>query len=53
MCAGALVMARIQACVYGCSDPKGGFLGTLADLSQYDGLNHHFEVVGGVQAESL
>ncbi len=32
MCAGAMVLARIERCVYGCSDPKGGFLGTLGDL---------------------
>jgi tRNA(adenine34) deaminase len=52
MCAGALIMARIQLCVFGCTDPKGGFLGTLADLSTFEGLNHHFDVVSGVQAEA-
>ena len=51
MCAGAMVLARIERCVYGASDPKGGFLGTLGDLSGHPGLNHHFEVVAGVQAE--
>ncbi len=51
MCAGAMVLARIQRCVYGASDPKGGFLGTLGNLSSHPGLNHHFEVVGGVEAE--
>ncbi|MEM6926688.1 MAG: tRNA adenosine(34) deaminase TadA [Myxococcota bacterium] len=51
MCAGAMVLARIEGCVYGCSDPKGGFLGTLADLSSWPGLNHQFEVVPGVLAE--
>ncbi|MEZ4318205.1 MAG: tRNA adenosine(34) deaminase TadA [Myxococcota bacterium] len=51
MCAGAMVLARIDRCVYGCTDPKGGFLGTLADLSAFPGLNHRFEVVGGVLAE--
>ena len=48
MCAGAMVLARIQACVYGCRDPKGGFLGTLADLSAFPGLNHAFSVTTGV-----
>ncbi len=48
MCAGAMVLARIERCVYGASDPKGGFLGTLADLSDHPGLNHRFEVVPGV-----
>lgn len=51
MCAGAMVLARIEGCVYGCPDPKGGFLGTLADLSKWPGLNHQFEVVSGVLAD--
>jgi len=37
--------------VYGCTDPRGGFLGTLGDLSQHPVLNHHFEVTAGVLAE--
>jgi tRNA(adenine34) deaminase len=52
MCAGAMVLARVDRCVYGCSDPKGGFLGTLGDLSAHPGLNHRFEVVAGVEAEA-
>ena len=48
MCAGAMVLARIEGCVYGCKDPKGGFLGTLGDLSRFPGLNHSFGVVSGV-----
>ena len=51
MCAGAMVLARIAACVYACPDPKGGFLGTLGDLSQVGGLNHRFEVRAGVRAD--
>ena len=51
MCAGLMVQARIDRCVYGCSDPKGGFLGTLADLSAFPGLNHSFDVVPGVLAD--
>ncbi len=51
MCAGAMVLARVERCVYGASDPKGGFLGTLGDLSRHPGLNHRFEVVPGVEAE--
>lgn len=52
MCAGAMVLGRIQACVYGCPDPKGGFLGTLGDLSRHAGLNHSFAVVPGVMGEA-
>lgn len=51
MCAGAMVLARIERCVYGCTDPKGGFLGTLGDLSAHPALNHRFEVTPGVMAE--
>ena len=51
MCAGAMVLARVERCVFGCSDPKGGFLGTLGDLSSHPGLNHRFEVVPGVHEE--
>jgi tRNA(adenine34) deaminase len=52
MCAGAMVLSRIDRCVFGCADPKGGFLGTLADLSNHAGLNHRFAVTGGVEAEA-
>jgi len=48
MCAGACVLARIARCVYGCTDPRAGFLGTLGDLSRQPELNHHFDVVSGV-----
>ena len=51
MCAGAMVLARLSRCVFGCTDPKGGFLGSLADLSHWPGLNHHFDVQGGVEAD--
>ena len=49
MCAGAMVLSRIERCVYGCPDPKGGFLGTLDDLSSNQALNHRFEVVRGIE----
>lgn len=48
MCAGALVLARIDRVVYAAADPKGGFCGTLGDLSAWPGLNHRFAVTGGV-----
>lgn len=51
MCAGAMVLARVQRCVYATSDPKGGFVGTVGDLSSHPALNHRFAVVGGVRAE--
>jgi tRNA(adenine34) deaminase len=51
MCAGAMVLARIERCVYGATDPRGGFLGTLGDLSSHPKLNHRFDVESGVRAE--
>jgi tRNA(adenine34) deaminase len=52
MCAGAMWLSRIERCVYGCTDPRAGFLGTLADLSKQPKLNHHYEVRPGVHADS-
>lgn len=51
MCAGLMVNARIDRCVYGAADPKGGALGTLYDVSHDVRLNHEFEVEAGVLAD--
>lgn len=51
MCAGALVNARVGQLVYGASDPKAGYVGSLYDLSSDERLNHRFDVVSGVMAE--
>mgnify|MGYP002881687105 CR=1 FL=1 len=51
MCAGLMVNARVSRCVYATTDPRGGFLGTLDDLSSHPVLNHRFEVSAGVRAE--
>ena len=32
MCAGAIVLSRLPRLVYGASDPKAGFVGSLGDL---------------------
>jgi tRNA(adenine34) deaminase len=48
MCAGALVLARIDRLVYGAADPKAGFAGSLADLTRDPRLNHVVEVETGV-----
>lgn len=50
MCAGALVQSRIKRVVFGAYDPKGGALGTLANLNADMRLNHQFDVTGGVRA---
>ena len=51
MCAGLMVNARVDRCVYGATDPKGGALGTLYDVSHDPRLNHEFEVAPGVLAD--
>ena len=51
MCAGLMVNARVTRCVFAATDPRGGFLGTLGDLSSHPVLNHRFEVTAGVRAE--
>lgn len=51
MCAGAIVLARLDRLVYGAPDPKAGAVDTLYDICTDDRLNHHVEVVSGVRAE--
>jgi tRNA(adenine34) deaminase len=48
MCAGALVLARVDRLVYGADDPKAGAVGSLMDLSQDPRLNHRFPVERGL-----
>ena len=51
MCAGALVLARIDRVVFGADDPKAGAVGALYDVPRDPRLNHQVEVVRGVGAE--
>jgi tRNA(adenine34) deaminase len=51
MCAGALVLARVDRLVYGAHDPKAGAVGSLWDVVRDRRLNHRPEVVGGVLAD--
>ncbi|MFP3121301.1 tRNA adenosine(34) deaminase TadA [Ectobacillus funiculus] len=48
MCAGAIVLSRVERVVYGASDPKGGCAGTLMNLLQEERFNHQADVVSGV-----
>lgn len=48
MCAGLMQQSRIDRCVYGAFDPKGGALGTLYRIHDDSRLNHSFEVVSGI-----
>lgn len=51
MCAGAVVLARLPALVFGAQDPKGGAAGSLYDVTGDERLNHQVAVTGGVMAE--
>ena len=51
MCAGLMVNSRIDRCVFGACDPKGGALGTLYNVSCDSRLNHEFQVASGVLAD--
>ncbi len=51
MCAGAIVLARLDRLVYGASDPKAGFAGSLGDLCRDPRLNHRPAVTSGVCAD--
>lgn len=51
MCAGALVLARIDRLVYGCDDPKTGAVKSLYNIVTDERLNHIINVTPGVLAE--
>jgi tRNA(adenine34) deaminase len=51
MCAGALVLARVDRLVFGARDLKAGAVGSLMNLVQDERLNHRMEVVEGVLAQ--
>jgi tRNA(adenine34) deaminase len=51
MCAGALVLARIDRLVYGADDPKAGACGSVLDVPGAEALNHRIPVTAGVLAE--
>ena len=50
MCAGAMVLSRLPRLVYGASDPKAGFVGSLGDLVRHPRLNHRVDVTKDVLA---
>jgi tRNA(adenine34) deaminase len=51
MCAGALVLARLDRLVFAAPDPKAGFAGSLGDIVRDPRLNHRLEVTSGILAE--
>ncbi len=51
MCAGAMVLSRIERLVFGTPDPKAGMCGSLANIVQDPRLNHRVAVESGIMAE--
>ena len=48
MCAGAIVLARIERVVFGAWDDKAGMGGSVGDVLRHPRLNHQTQVSGGV-----
>jgi tRNA(adenine34) deaminase len=52
MCAGAIVLARLDRVTFGAWDDKAGMAGSVGDLLRHPRLNHRPEVVAGVMADA-
>ena len=48
MCAGAIVLARLDRVVFGAWDDKAGMAGSVGDLLRHPRLNHRPQVQAGV-----
>ena len=48
MCAGAIILARLDRVVFGAWDDKAGMAGSVVDLLRHPRLNHRPEVLAGV-----
>jgi tRNA(adenine34) deaminase len=51
MCAGAIVLSRVDRLVFGAFDAKAGAVGSLWDVVRDRRLNHRPEVLSGVMAD--
>ncbi len=51
MCAGAIVLARLDRLVFGATDPKAGAVETMYELCTDARLNHQVEVLSGLRAD--
>ena len=48
LCAGGLILAEIDACVFGAYDPRQGCCGSVYDLPQDPAFSHRAQCAGGV-----
>jgi len=51
MCAGAMILSRLDRLVFGAADPKAGAVGSLYNVLQDERLNHRVDVVGDVMGQ--
>lgn len=51
MCAGALLMFRVENLIYGVKDPKAGAVDSLIDIVRDTRFNHQVKVISGVLEE--
>lgn len=51
MCAGAIVLARLDRLLFATPDPKAGMCGSLANIVEDERLNHRVPIVSGLMAE--
>lgn len=51
MCAGAIVLARIDQLIIGAMDPKAGACGSLSNIPQDQRLNHSVIIESGILEE--
>ncbi len=51
MCAGAIVLARIQELVFGASEPKTGACGSLYLIADDNRLNHQSKIIAGIMEQ--
>jgi tRNA(adenine34) deaminase len=51
MCAGAIVLSRVENLFYGAADPKAGVVESIAQALDNPKLNHRVKVTGGILKE--
>jgi len=51
MCAGAILLSRVSAVVYGAADPRYGACGSKLNVADHDDLDVRAEIIGGVLQE--
>ncbi|QXM07078.1 tRNA adenosine(34) deaminase TadA [Crassaminicella indica] len=51
MCAGAIMLSRIDRLIIGTMDPKGGAAGSILNIVEDERFNHQTEVIRGVMQE--